>query len=356
MKAETTVELESVLRLEGDMAKLLVQEQPTDSNKGVMKVKVPFYVSESITKAPGIAKKIHFPGAVLPGLIQEGKRQISERKQPLNVYARHAHAMAQDHLPIGAVVDLEQDGRVGYATIEISPTDGPSGGKNVQTLIQSGHLNGVSLRSALGHYKLAGKKVNGEDMLQLQSLQIDGIDFAPDGPAQPTYGVEILQEAASVQDESTKPSKEESKKVSLTLEELRTEHPSLVAEIEAPYRREAETAKAERDALLAEKRSAAREAKLREIAAQFPKPEEALPLLLEVCKDCETDDAVAAKAFPILLEAMSLQKKQVENPRTKLIGQFANSGRGQAGLTQEKARDKDEIDPDEVAGIGLAAV
>lgn len=340
MTSETPRDFAPFLTLEGDLRPIILEAQSGDK-PGVMKLRVPFYVGDSITKAPGYKDKIHFPGSLLPGMVQEGREQIAEGRQPLTVYARHAQAASGRDLPVGAVVDLEQEGRTGYATLEISPT---STGRDLQELARNGHLNAVSLRSGPGRFALQRKSVNGEPMLQLEKLALDGIDFAPDGPAQPTFGLQILQEAPSVADLSTETTTTRRKAPveNLTLEGLRTEYPSLVAEIESPLRRQLESVTAERDTLAAEKRDAARTAKIEELASQFPEPAAALPVLLELCADCETDAEVALKALPVLLEAVSKQKAEQKSPKEQLLEMY--SGRGRR-LQLERPSDDDQVDP-----------
>jgi len=324
---------QSVLILEGEVPRVQILQEASAGNGNVMRLKVPFYVGESIARAPGIPKKVYFPKTLLPSIVQEGQQQIAEGKQPLTVYARHAHATDGTHLPVGAVVALEQEGRVGYATLEISPT---SDGKDVQVLAQNKHLNAVSLRSGQGQFELEDRKVNGEAMYVPSRLALSGIDFAPDSPAQPTYGVEILQEEALVEARSEKPPTRRKQLESLTLETLKSEYSDLVSEIEAPLLAELKKVTKERDALRQEKNATAKDAKLREIAAQFPEPDKALPVLLEMCKDCETDDQVAAKAFPVLLEALKASREApTKTPREQLLEMFPNSGAGQT-IVQEQ--------------------
>jgi hypothetical protein len=347
---ETPSTFTAMLVLEGEVPQPLIQQAPAPENGNVMRMRVPFYMGNSVARAPGIKKPIHFPTELLPSIIQEGKRQIAEGKQPITIYARHAHAADGGYLPIGAVVDFEQEGRIGYAIEEISPT---SMGRDVQVLAENKHLNAVSLRSGAGRFQFKDVLVNETPMYQPIRLLLDGIDFAPDGPAQATYGLQILQEDVSVTDETPKIQRRPSTVSDLTLEALKAENPSLIAEIEAPLRRELEAVKAEKSALVAEKNATAREAKLREIAARFPEPDKALPILMELCKDCETDDAVAAKAFPVLLEALGTKKETEEKPEAKLLSLFKITGKGQA-ITQEKEKKDDEIDPADLTGVMLA--
>jgi len=373
--------LSTVLLLEGELPGPVILQEATPENGGLMRIRVPFYVGESIARAPGFDKRIFFPRSLLPLIVQEGRHQIAEGRQPLTVYARHAHAMADDHLPVGAVVDLEQEGRIGYATLEVSPT---TDGRDVQVLAQNKHLNAVSLRSGLGRFELEEKTVNGESMLTPKRLAITGVDFAPDSPAQPTYGVEILQEDARVEippvHTPTPPRRTEHvPDTELNLGALRREHASLVSEIEAPLRRdlaevttERDTLKAERttlqqerdalagerDGLVSERNARLRNEKLVDIAARFPEPEKALPVLQELCRDCQTDAQVAERAFPVLLEALSAAKtRQVDTkpPKEALLDLFRVGGAGQPGLNQENPDKPRAEEPDAAALAGGAA-
>lgn len=376
--------LSTVLLLEGEIPGAVVLQEATPDNGNKMRVRVPFYVSESIARAPGFDRRVYFPRSLLPSIVQEGKRQIAEGKQPLTVYARHAHAMSGDHLPVGAVVDLEQEGRIGYATLEVSPTEGSEGGRNVQILASNKHLNAVSLRSGLGRFELEDKTVNGEQMLTPKRLALTGVDFAPDSPAQPTFGIQILSEDARVEPPPPTPiapprRTEHVPDTELTLGDLRRDHAPLMSEIEAPLRRdlaaltterdtlkteratlqqERDTLAAERDTLVNERNARLRNEKLADIAAQFPDPAAALPVLQELCKDCQTDDQVSAKAFPILLEALSAAKtRQAETkpPREALLDLFRIGGAGQPGLDQENPDKPRAETPDAAAMLGGVA-
>lgn len=361
MASETSA-ISTLLLLEGTVPQPVILQEATADNGGVMRIKTPFYVGESIARAPGFQRPIYFPRALLPGIVQEGRRQIGEGKQPLTVYARHAHATDGDHLPVGAVVDLEQEGRIGYAVLEISPT---STGRDIQVLAQNRHLNAVSLRSGLGRFELEDKKVNGEPMLTPLRLAIDGVDFAPDSPAQPTYGLQILQEDARVEATATHPTPKRRTSPpmnpdELTLDVLRAEYPELLAEIEAPLRRENQQLASRLTVLEQERNARLRDEKLREIAGNFPDPEKALPVLQELCAGCETDAQVAEKAFPVLLEALK-QAKATEAPpiekpaRQVLLEMFRPGGAGQVPIVQEGEGAKDH-DPAEFAGVDLAEV
>lgn len=122
--------------------------------------------------------------------------------------------------------------------------------------------------------------------------------------------------------------------LTLTLEELRAEWPELVWDIEAPLRKAVDRATSERDRLLADRNERLKDEKLREIASQFPEPDKALPVLQEMCSECETDAQVAEKAFPVLLEALARSRTNgapvmVEKPaREVLLEMFRPGGSG----------------------------
>ena len=143
------------LLLEGGVPGASILQEGSPDNGGRMKIKVPFFVGNSVSVAPGFDRRLYFSKELLPGIIQEAKAQIGAGNQPLNVYARHKHAMTGDHLPIGAVVDVEAEGRVGYATIELEPI--VPDGVNAMTLIRGKKLNAVSLRSREGSTEVHGR-------------------------------------------------------------------------------------------------------------------------------------------------------------------------------------------------------
>lgn len=340
--------LAPLLTLEGTVPKPVILQEASDANGRKMRVRVPFYVGESISRAPGFQKKIYFPASLLGPIVQEGKQQISDGAQRLTVYARHAHATSGDRLPVGDVVDLEQEGRIGYATLEIVETHD---GKDLMALLSQRppKVNAVSLRSGPGRFELEDKKVNGEPMLQAARMAIDGIDFAPDSPAMKTYGVEVLAAEARVDQISpTRRTKPKMSDIELTLESLRADWPELVTELEAPLRKELNKITLERDVLMRERNERNKALKLEEIASQFPEPAKALPILQEMCAECETDAQVAEKAFPVLLEALARsrtdgQPRQAVKPtREQLLDLFKPGGAGRQPLIQEKDV---EIDP-----------
>jgi len=345
VRAEGKV-LATTLSLEGLGKPTIVQEASADTG-GRMKIRVPFYVGNSIARAPGFDKRIYFSAEILPGIIQEAKAQIREGKQPLNVYARHAHAISGDHLPIGAVVDVEQEGRIGYSIIELEPI--VPDGVNAMTLIRGKKLNAVSLRSREGQFELEEKKVNGEIMLEPTRMAICGVDFAPDSPAQPTYGIEMLAAEARVEDvPASRKSQTRRNRMpdEINLEMLKAEHADVVAEIEAPLRKELAKVVGERDALVAEKRLGERDAHIEEIAQQFPDPKKALPLLQEHCKEAKSKDDVAKLAMPVLLKALNATKPLTQEKSTedKLLELFpTKGGSGDQTIVAENSKGAGDI-------------
>lgn len=334
---------EQLLVCEGNIPlPLILEDKGTPENPGIMKIRVPFYVSNSLSNAPGFNKKVYFPGNILSNIVQEGKKDIAESRQPLTSYSRHAHALNATDLPCGAVVDLTQDSGIGYADIEVAPT---STGKDIQALVRAKHLNAVSLRARPDSFLMEDVKVNGQDAYGVKNLRISGIDFAPDSPAQNTYGIQILQEDVKVE---TNTNKEVS--VELTLETLRSENASLVAEIEAPLRDRVTELENENKSLNQEittfkekETRAAISAYVDEIAAKHPKPEEAKPILAEIAGSCKSVEEFAAKVFPIMMESLKSGALPVatETAEEKLRKLFPNSGGGQVTdtLTQESEED-----------------
>src|SRR4029077_17862544 len=79
-----------------------------------------------------------------------------------------------------------------------------------------------------------------------EKMSLDGLDFAPDGPAQPTYGLQILSQEAVIEivpedpAPTTTPAHKEKKKLSdpmpITLEAVRADAPEVIEQIEAPLR------------------------------------------------------------------------------------------------------------------------
>lgn len=330
-----SIEATLVLTQEG-MQPQIVQE-PSSANANVMRVRVPFYVSGSMNRPQGFSKKLYFPKEALSGLVQEGNRQINEGNQPLTVYARHAHAMSGDELPIGAVRGLEQEGRVGYATIDVAPTQ--PHGANAQLLIRNGMMNATSLRMGPGSYELGKGKVNGEEVLVLQSgSKLDGIDFAPNGPAQPTYGITILNEEARVEPLSVTPNRRRKLSEEITLEDV----PQDVREaIERPLRDQLTALTQEKSTLQAERDLRARDDYLREIAAKTNDPEAGFKTLLAICNEQKANsrDAASTAVTPFLLQALeaatSEPKTPVKTPQELIKELFVTRTPSGSAISQE---------------------
>jgi hypothetical protein len=346
---------QSFLLLEGEKAPLpLVLEDKGIDGNGTMKVKVPFYIGNSITNAPGFTKKIFFPTSLLQEIVQEGKNDIKSAVQPLTVYARHAHAADASYLPIGGVVDLIAEGSVGYAVLEIEPT---TYGKDTQILLRGKKLNAVSLRSGKSNFEMQDVEVNGEKMLTPKKLKLSGIDFAPDSPAMKTYGVEVLAaENVSVKLLPNKKEESSNNVEKLTLEMVK-DHPEIISEIERPLVERIDTEveknkglEKEIGDLKAELSKVAVEKFAREVAAKHPKPEEALPILLEVAATCKTTEEFSAKTFPILLEALSANPKmpvKVLTDEEKLRKLFGVGGENGKGTLRTDAQGDNELEQEE---------
>lgn len=319
MKAEEEIEIklpeifESILILEGDMKPLVLEQTEDQKASGTLRVRMPFYVGESVARPPGIPRRVYFPTSLLSETISEGKKQIAEGKQPLTVYARHAHAIGATHLPMGSIVDLEQEGRIGYVTLEIEPT---TYGKDAQILLQAKppKLNAVSLRSGPKRFELEDVTVNGELMFKPTKLLLDGVDFAPDSPAMATYGLEILAAEASI--ESVIKNKKEviSQVDEITLEAVRAK-PEIVEEIEKPLlkRLDQELEKnkslvSERDALKEQVNRNELNVFVADTASKHPKKDEALAIFMEIAKDCKTKEEFSAKILPYFVDAAAALK------------------------------------------------
>lgn len=320
--------LSTYLGLEAGAIQILSAEGEPDS--GVMRVRMPFYVGNSVAKIPGFGKPVYFGSSILPNIVAEGNRKIAARRQAMTVYSRHANAVNADRLPVGAVTNLEAEGKVGYATIEIAPT---SEGRDVQALIRAGHLNASSLRSA--QFAMAERKVNGELMLEPTSIALDGIDFAPDSPAMPTYGVEVLAAEAAVEPAPTQPPRRKHPMDDITIDGLRAENPALVTQIEAPLKARIGELEGKVNSLVEAEGTRRRDALVAEIASKFPSPEVALPELQKLCAEAKSADEVAALAMPLLLENLNQAKKEPDlAPADKLRAMWTPGGRGQT-LTAE---------------------
>jgi hypothetical protein len=240
-----------------------------------------------------------------------------QQEQPFNGLFSTRSRSCNDRLPIGAIVDLQQEGRIGYAILEIEPT---TEGKDAQILLKTKppKLNAISLRSGPKRFELEEVQVNGEIMYKPTKLLMDGVDFAPDKPAMANYGVEILAAEASVTSVGKIKEKEVRLQVGeeLTLEAVRG-RPDIVEEIEKPLlvslnaeKEKNKTLDDKNKTLTAEietyKKSAARrdlDDYVAEMASKHPKKEEALEIFAEVAKDCQTKEEFSAKILPYFVNA-----------------------------------------------------
>lgn len=345
--------LEMAITLErGDIPGVTVLQEPEAGANGVMRMRVPFYVGGSVSRASGFSKKILWQEKTLPQTVASMKANIEHGLQPLTVYARHAHALDHAHLPVGSITDVTQEGRIGYATLEIEPT---SEGRDLQILAAGRKINAVSLRAAPGNYKLRAERVNGEEMLVCEQITPDGIDFAPDGPAQPTFGIEMLNEEPKVEPIVTiEPvitnSKETSSEVELTLEGLRESHLDLVQAIEAPLNDKIEGLKAERkdlrtrvETLEQEKVAADKAAYVETVGAHMS--QEAKAALVEFAGTVKTKEEVAVKVAEILVQAQAAAAVDRRTPAEKLASTlFPQSGSGQTVTAEEPAVDLSKVD------------
>jgi hypothetical protein len=357
-------ELYTFLAMEGDeVPHAQVIQEATQDSGGRMRIKVPFIIGNSRTKAPGFKDPLYFPNSVVADAVGNAKAQIAEGKQPLTVYGRHAHALAFDHYPIGAVIDAEQavvGGReMGFATLEIEPT---SDGKDAMVLLRSNppKLNAVSLRSAPGKYTFERQKVDGVPHLVAQSpFGISGIDFAPDGPAMETFGVEILHQEARV--ESFQETSEEETHVpdELTLEMVRA-NAAIVQELERPLRDQVAALTQERDAVVTERdelkkivTKAEKDAYVSKIGAKLTEAQRAL--VQSFAETVETKDQVAVAIAEILLEAPAAQNPTEQSPLDKLKAHFfptPNGANGAGVAVVQETTPTPEVSPTVVMAAG----
>lgn len=299
------IEIPLLLEENGTPGYVIIQEPTAEGANGVMRVRVPFYRSGSLTRAPGFSKRLLFDADLGKRVVQEGQQRIDSGKQPLTVYARHAHASSGVHLPIGGVVGLEFDGSTGYGILEIVPT---SDGRDAQTLVQHGHVRSVSLRSD-SNWDMEPIKVDGESALHVKVMQLEGIDLAPNRPAQDTYGMQILNEGAEVTaDTDVEPVVDDPDRRNhldpITLENVPAD---VRQQIEAPIRQELERVTAERDQLTQERTQRELSDYVAEIAAKSPKPDETRQVLQDLAKEkgCTTRGELSVHVAPILLELLS---------------------------------------------------
>jgi hypothetical protein len=327
---------------------------------GAVRMRVPFYVGNSTSKVAGFSKKVLWSATTLPSIVQEGNRQIAEGKQPLTVYARHSHAMNSVDLPIGDIVNLEQEGSTGYAILEVLPTD--PHGKNIILLAESKKINAVSLRSM--RFDLTAATVNGESMLVCEGMCLDGIDFAPNGPAQPTFGIQILQEEATVTPDVEVPPTTENRSVKvsdtntvITLEDV----PADVREaIEAPLRAQLKTVTTERNVLVAEKDLSARDEYLRMVSSKSDNPEEGFKALVALCEKhgAVNTTTAAPHVTPFLLAALDAartgkvvtQELSVEARASALFGANKTAGNGKTSTEATGTLSQEKVSPDRMIG------
>lgn len=348
-------EFHSFLLAEGKVVPFPQVLQESDGNSSTMKVKVPFYIGDAVSNAPGFPRRILFPAGLLQEIVKTGKDRIAGGMKPITVYARHAHAADANYLPIGGVSDLMQEGSVGYAVLDIEPT---TYGKDAQVLLKANppKLNAVSLRSGKNSFEMEDVEVNGEKMYRPKRLELDGIDFAPDSPAMKTYGIEILQENVIVKSIS-KIKEENSNNVDKLTLEIVKDHPEIISEIERPLieRLDAEVEKnKESEKTIGELRAELSKIEVekfaREIAAKHPKSKEVEPVLLEIAATCKSKDEFSTKTFPILLEALSATPKiptKELTPEEKLRKLFPVGGEGKGAVRENEQGDEEIVQEEE---------
>lgn len=362
VKAENG-DIVSYLSLEDPgMPGLSLETVKDNKDNGILSVRVPFFIGNSLANIPGFDERLYFNASALPGLIAEGQARITEAKRPINVFARHAHAHSQAELPIGVVRGFSQKGSVGYADLDII-SEGL--GAQAQSLIRNKMLNAVSLRSKKGNFEVQEKSINGEDVLEVTQISIDGIDFAPELPAMETYGIEQLAAESVVSDRSEKSEKEADIVADgdLNLENVR-KRSDIVLEIERPLREQVASLTAERDSSVKElgswkERAIAAEALvaksnleafLREIASSFADPAATYGVLAESVKDAKSKEEAQAIIMPVLLRGLKSKKAEIEAeaPKSKAEKLFDDlfptpaNGAGSVNLEGDK----------ESAGIG----
>jgi len=327
---ETPSVMAPILLLEsvGEPAQILAEATP--ENNGVMTVRVPFYVGNAVASIAGFGRKVYFPTGILAETVATGNRRIAAKAPGMTSYARHSHATSKAEVPAGDVIALEIQGSKGFATIAVN---GTRWGQDIQALARAQQLRAVSLRTdemaPNGGYGVMERKVNGELMLEATSLDMAGIDFAPDGAAMPTYGVEVLAAEAAVEPAPIQPPRRNTMDP-ITLDGLRAENPQIVAEIEAPFRKELETLKSEKAEMIQAEAARKRDQMVESIAAKFPDPATALPALKQLCAEAKSADEVAALAMPLLLENLNQTPPELEvSPADKLRAMFTPGGRGQ---------------------------
>lgn len=331
----TSEALQSILILDGSETTPLpmILEDNTEADGGFAKIKVPFYVGDSVSKAPGFSKKIVFPSDLLPSVIAEAKTQIADGRQPLTIYPRHKTALDGSDLPIGGIVDLVQEGRVGYIIADIV-----NKGKGEQAIALMKHrpplLNAVSLRSGPGRFEMESIEMEDAPVLKVTKLQLDGVDFAPDSPAMKTYGIEVL--AAESGNYTNR--EDVNKRVNLTLEVLKSNHRPLVEEIEAPFHDKIAELTQDISLLQSRIRGYEEREEKRQLQEYFQMVVDGLPadlrderkaVLAEIMADCRTKAEFNDRVMPIILMGLDANRQPVESKEDRLRKLFTvENGRG----------------------------
>jgi hypothetical protein len=350
-KFVTAEALQSILVLDGsDNAPfpIILEDKTTEPGGGFAKIKVPFYVGESLSKAPGFSQKILFPTDLLPSVIAEGKNQITDGRQPLTVYPRHKIALDGSDLPIGGVVDLVQEGRIGYGIIDVV-----NKGKGEQAIALMKHkdaqgrpqplLNAISLRAGPGRFEMESIEMEDSEVLKVTKLHLDGVDFAPDSPAMKTYGIEFLAaESRSVDNNHSKEDKTSRQMSgSLTLETLKTQHRPLLEEIEAPFHDKIAELTQEISVLNSRIGGYEQREARRELQEYFQLVVDGLPVdlkgerkavLQEIMAECKSKAEFNDRIMPIILTGLDRNRKPIESAEDRLRRLFSiNEGKGRPG-------------------------
>lgn len=371
-KFVTAEALQSILILDGsENAPLpLILEDKTTESGGFARIKVPFYVGDSISKAPGFDDKILFPTALLPSVVAEAKTQIADGRQPLTVYPRHKTALDGSDLPIGGIVDLVQEGRIGHVIIDVV-----NKGKGEQAIALMKHkgpdgrpqplLNAISLRSGPGRFEMESITMeNNENILKVTKLHLDGVDFAPDSPAMKTYGIEFLAAESRVEPDNNLPKEARTNtSMNLTLEVLKTQHRVLVEEIEAPFHDKIAELTQEISLLQSQVRGYEQREEKRNLQEYFRMMVDSLPadlkeeratVLAEIMEECKTKDEFNTRVMPIMLLGLDRNRKPVETKEDRLRRLFSvESGKGQpAAAVVAESVPADEDADDGVERIG----
>jgi hypothetical protein len=352
----TSEALQGILVLDGTENApfpLILEDKTEDAGGGFAKIKVPFYVGDSISRAPGFEQKIHFPTALLSSVIAEAKTQIAEGRQPLTIYPRHKTALDGSDLPIGGIVDLVQEGRIGYVIADVV-----NKGKGEQAIALMKHkpplLNAISLRAGPGRFEMESVEMEDSPVLRVTKLQLDGVDFAPDSPAMKTYGIEFL--AAESGTASTKSQEVKTTSVELTLEQLRSQNRLLVEEIEAPFHDKIAELTQEITNLSTQLRGYEQREERRQLQEYFQLVVDGLPadlkeerrvVLQEIMSQCRTKAEFNDKVMPIILLGLDKTRKPIETAEDRLKRLFSvGEGKGQPGaaVTAETVPAEDEDD------------